>query len=185
LMLLTVCSGAAAWPTDDGDADEINSVDPEVNPATLVNVGSDVPAYRMVPEGLKLTRRAAARFDWRDIPNHELKCFTGPEWAEVGGLVVDYRWLWGYAQDLEMMVALLQRQVALQQQQIIVLEGMVASADSGRRTLGDALASAAAVGERDRKAARFERGLLVGAVVIEAIIIAAESGVLLAQAAMP
>ncbi len=165
MTLSIACCARVAWSEDGASA-------------------SQLPSLRTVPPGLTLTRPDALRLDWREIGG-EVKAFTAPEWAEVGHLVVDYRWLWTYAGQLEQVVALRTREAALLRAHITVLEGMLAAADGGRRQLGDALTASVEIAERERKAARFERGLLIGGVVLEAVIIVVESGVLVARSVRP
>ncbi|MEN6368292.1 MAG: hypothetical protein ABFD77_01165 [Thermotogota bacterium] len=120
---------AAAFPAsaDDGTGEgaEVVQADEDlagVRPAALIEI----------PAGMVLRPRAddGTRTSFR--PDQEYKCFTSDEWAQMGHLVTDYRWLWYYAIKLEMRSSLFEAQVGNLELQLQVLRD---DADTTRRGL--------------------------------------------------
>ncbi len=54
-----------------------------------------------VPEGLILRPQNAEGEQFVFFPKEAYKCFTVSEYQVVANIVLDYRWFWGYALDLE------------------------------------------------------------------------------------
>lgn len=76
---------------------------------------ADAPQWgtlREVPRGVTLRPR-----DDRDRPTvfrpaEEYKCFTTPEWVQLGAIVVDYRWFFQYSGNLELKLQAREGEVA-------------------------------------------------------------------------
>lgn len=79
------------------------------------------PEIIEVPAGMVLRPRGddGSRTVFR--PDQEFKCFTAPEWAQMGHLITDYRWLWYYAIRMETKAALLDKEIGNLQLQLTVL----------------------------------------------------------------
>ena len=99
---LMLCCGAAA-----AEAEEVPSHEPEV---------TQVPSLLNLPDGVKVTARAP--LDLRAAA--EYKCYTPQEYQALAHMVIDYRWLHGYAMRLELMLE-------NKGQEILRLEGQLAA----------------------------------------------------------
>lgn len=113
-----LCCGAAA-------AEEAR---PSPNPAA-----TEVPSLIDLPDGVKVTARAQLSF--RDEP--EYKCYTAQEYQALAHLVVDYRWLHGYAMRLELMVENERQSILKVQGQVTALEGQIKILERERLFMND------------------------------------------------
>jgi hypothetical protein len=119
-MLLTGSFAAESRASADGTPEA--TVEPErIRPDALLDVPVGVVLRPLDDEG----RRATFR------PDQEYKCFTAPEWAQMGHLVTDYRWLWYYAIKLETRAALLEEEVGNYELQLGVLRDDVETTRRG------------------------------------------------------
>lgn len=85
-----------------------------------------------VPAGIILRPRTESGTRTVFRPSEEYKCFSSDEWASMGHLVTDYRWLWYYAIQMETKTALLGKEIGNLQLQLSVLKD---SEESTRRAL--------------------------------------------------
>lgn len=99
---------------DDTDADR-------VRPAHLIDVPPGVILEPRDENGRRVTFR----------PDQEYKCFPVDQWAQMGDLITDYRWLWYYAIRMETKLQLFEQQIGNLQLQIKVWEDTHAATRNG------------------------------------------------------
>ena len=134
---------AAGFPAsaDDGTGEGAEVVQPEdgvahADSATVDQPAADPSGVRPaalieIPAGLVLRPRGADGTRTSFRPDQEYKCFTADEWAQMGHLVTDYRWLWYYAIKLETRSALLEQEVGNLELQVGVMRDDVLAVRKG------------------------------------------------------
>lgn len=84
-----------------------------------------------IPQGMVLRPRDEDNRRTMFRPDQEYKCFPGPEWGQMGNLIVDYRWLWYYGTRMKAKVERLELQIANLQEQVATWKHNTESAERG------------------------------------------------------
>jgi len=108
--MISIAFFALAFPVSAADA-EPEEVAVDYKPITIVEVPSGMVLREKDDQG----RRVAFR------PEQEYKCFTVGEWAQMGHIITDYRWLWYYTVQLEFKVGLYRQNIEKLELQMAIM----------------------------------------------------------------
>lgn len=116
---------------------------------------------------------------WGNVfnPNEkEYKCFTTTEYQVIANIILDYRWFWGYAMDLETKLKLKDKEIGSLGRQLEIMNHSLEASEGGRANLNTIL-------EREQKlrldmasSSEFELWLWRGGTIILGLVAAGMAG---------